>query len=386
MATPFRIAVPEEKLQAILSRVRSYPWFPAPDDEGGAWNRGVNTAYLKAFCAHWLQRYDWRAAEADLNRFPHFRADVEGFGLHVVHVVGEAGGKRPLLITHGWPGSFFEFWEVIEKLAFPSRFAGTSSDAFDLVIPSLPGYGFSDKPARPMGQRRTAALFNALMVRTLGYDRYLAQGGDWGGLVTSWLGLDHAAHVAGIHLNMIGLRPTPASPKTDDERRWLARTQAAMQAEGAYFMEQATKPQTLAMALMDSPVGAAAWILEKFHGWSDLGAAGDLDAVYPKDRLLTNIMLYLATDSIATSVWYYRALFEENGGVGLPAGARVETPTAFANFPGERLYSAPPRSWAERAYAVRRWTDMPSGGHFAAMERPELYIEDVRAFARELGY
>jgi microsomal epoxide hydrolase len=214
----------------------------------------------------------------------------------------------------------------------------------------------------------------------------MAQGGDWGGLVTSWLGLDHAAHLAGIHLNMIGLRPTPATPQTDEERAWLARTQMAMQMEGAYFMQQSTKPQTLAAALMDSPVGTAAWILEKFHGWSDLGPAGDLDAIHSKDRLLTNIMLYLVTDSIATSLWYYRALFEENGGVALPEGRRVETPTALANFPGERLYTAPPRSWAERAYNIRRWTDMSGGGHFAAMERPAEFVADIRAFARDIGY
>jgi len=301
--------------------------------------------------------------------------------LHFVHVVGEAGGARPLLLTHGWPGSHFEFWALIDRLAFPSLHGGDAADAFDVVIPSLPGYGFSGRPSRPIGQRATAALFDTLMTRTLGYRSYLAQGGDWGGLVTSWIGFDHGARCKAIHLNMIGFRPTPAAPQTDAERDWLMRSQIAMQAEGAYFMEQATKPQTLAMALMDSPVGTAAWILEKFHGWSDL-ADGALESVYTKDQLLTNIMIYLVTDSIATSVWYYRALLEENGGVGLPEGKRCETPTAFANFPGEKIYSPPPRSWAERAYNIVRWTDMTSGGHFAAMERPDEFLDDVRAWAR----
>jgi microsomal epoxide hydrolase len=336
-------------------------------------------------CAHWLTRYDWSYWQDRLNAFPQYRADVDGFGLHFLHVAGEAGGRRPLLLAHGWPGSHFEFWGVIEKLAFPSRFGGSSADAFDLVIPSLPGFGFSDKPERPRGQRWTAALFNRLMTDQLGYSRYLAQGGDWGGLIASWLALDHSACV-GAHLNMIGFRPTPAQPADDAEAAWLSRTQAAMQAEGAYFMQQATKPQTLAHALMDSPVGVAGWIFEKFHGWSDLAkGGGDVLKVHDPDHLWTNVMIYLITDSFATSVWYYRGLFEE-GGIQLPPGVRCQKPTGFANFPGERLYQAPPRSWAERAYTIATWTDMPRGGHFAAMEEPDLLISDIRAFARAIGY
>lgn len=380
--TPFTIDIPDAKINHIRARVADFPWFPAPADEGASWMRGVNTAYLQEFCAYWRDQYDWRTAERGLNRHPHFIARIENFDLHFVHVVGEAQGKRPLLISHGWPGSFFEFWGVIEKLAYPSKFGGDARDAFDLIIPSLPGYAFSSKPAQLLGQRATARLFNMLMTQVLGYSSYRAQGGDWGALVTSWLGLDHGESCKAIHLNMIGLRPTPATPQTDEEKAWLSRTQLAMQMEGAYFMQQATKPQTLAMALMDSPVGAAAWILEKFHGWSDL-SDGDLEKVYSKDQLLTNIMLYLVTDSMATGVRYYRALFEENGGVGLPAGARVETPTAFANFPGEKLYAPPPRTWAERAYNVTRWTAMESGGHFAAMERPDAFARDVQAWGRE---
>lgn len=380
---PFTVSAPQAKLEAIRARVASYPWFPAPDDEGESWSRGVNAAALKDLCGYWLDRFDWRAQEAELNRWPQFVADVEGLPLHFVHVVGEAQGRRPLILSHGWPGSHFEFWGVIEKLAFPTRHGGDAADAFDLVIPSLPGYGFSGRPRRPLGQRATARLFDGLMTRVLGYDRYLAQGGDWGSLVSSYLALDAAACV-GCHLNMIGLRPTPADPRSPDETAWLQRTQAAMQLEGAYFLQQASKPQTLAMALMDSPVGTAAWILEKFHGWSDL-PGGRLEAVYTKDQLLTNIMIYLLTDSIATSIWYYRALFEE-GGIALPAGVRVEKPTAFANFRGEKLYAPPPRTWAERAYNVVRWTDMPSGGHFAAMERPDTLVEDVCGFARLIGY
>lgn len=379
--TPFHVDIPQAKIEAILARVRGYLWFDAPDDEQG-WERGINTAWLRDLCRYWVNGYDWRAQEAELNRFPQFMAKVDELDLHFVHVVGEAGGKRPLLITHGWPGSHFEFWGVIEKLAFPSRFGGNSKDAFDLVIPSLPGYGFSARPKKPFGQAATAALFNTLMTRVLGYGSYLAQGGDWGSLVTSYLGLNHGAHCRAIHLNMIGLRPTPATPQNDAESGWLMRQQAAMQLEGAYFMEQATKPQTLAHALMDSPVGTAAWILEKFHGWSDLGDHGDIYRVYSRDQLLTNVMIYLVTDSIATSVWYYRALMEQ-GGAQLPEGKRCETPTAFANFPGEHLIPAPPKSWVERAYNLTRWTDMTAGGHFAAMEKPDAFVADVRAWAAD---
>lgn len=385
---PFSVAVPQSKLDAIAARVRAYPWFPAPDDEGASWSRGVNTAWLRDLCAYWTDHYEWRAHERNLNRFPQFIASIEGLDIHFVHVVGEANGARPLLLSHGWPGSLYEFWGVVEKLAFPSRFGGKPEDAFDLVIPSLPGYGFSGKPARPLGQRATARLFNTLMTDVLGYKSYLAQGGDWGSLVTSALGIDHGVATGGacraIHFNMMPLRPSPPIPQTDEEKTWLAHMGAALQAEGAYFQEQSTKPQTLAHALMDSPVGTAAWILEKFHGWSDLGDHGDIGRVYSKDQLLTNVMIYLVTDSIATSVWYYRARVEE-GGVELQQGQRCETPTAFANFPGERVFSAPPKSWVERACNLVRWTDMPDGGHFAAMEKPDAFVAEIRDWARQIG-
>jgi microsomal epoxide hydrolase len=273
-------------------------------------------------------------------------------------------------------------------LAYPSKHGGKAEDAFDLIIPSLPGYGFSGKPKSPIGQRATAKLWNTLIQDVLGYETYLAQGGDWGGMVTSWLGFDHGAHdgkggCEAIHLNMIGLRPNPATPQNDDELKWLQQAQAGMQMEGSYFMQQATKPQTLAMSLMDSPMGTAAWILEKFHGWSDLDG-DDLYSVYTRDQLITNIMIYLINNAIATSVWYYAAFMGE-GGASLPEGERCETPTGFANFPGEKLYAPPPRSWCNRAYNINHWSDMEKGGHFAAMEVPDLFVSDVRKWARGLS-
>lgn len=376
---PFEVNWSEAQVEAVLGRVRAYPWPPIPEVPDG-WAYGCDAAYLKALCEHWTGAYDWRGAVADLNRFPQFTARVEDFDLHFLHVVGEAKGSRPLIVTHGWPGSHYEFWDAIEKLAFPSRCGGQASDAFDLVIPSLPGFGFSSKPPRPIGQRTTARLFNTLMTEVLGYRTYLAQGGDWGAMVTSWLGRDHGANARAIHLNMLGFRPH-GGPAGEAEIAWAQRQGAMMDVMGAYFRLQASRPQSLAWLGAGNPVGQAAWIAERFHDWSDLSEKS-LDEAYGKDRLLTNIMLYVMTDSFATGAWYYRGLVEE-GGLAFQPGERCETPTAFANFPGEPLYQAPPRSFAERAYNIVRWTDMPRGGHFAAMEEPDLYVDEVRAWAKD---
>ena len=367
-------------VEAVLARVRDYPWPSAPEVPDG-WAYGCDGTFLKRLAAHWTGGYDWRGALADLNRSPQFTATVVDFDLHFLHVVGEAGGRRPLLISHGWPGSHYEFWGVIEKLAWPSRHGGSAADAFDLIIPSLPGFGFSSKPKRPFGQRQTARLFNTLMTQVLGYPTYLAQGGDWGALVTSCLGIDHAASARAIHVNMIGLRPT-GGPKTEEESQWLARSGVAMDMLGAYFRLQASKPQSVAWLGAGNPVGQAAWIVERFYDWSDRREK-PFDQVFTLDQLLTNVMIYVMTGSFTTGAWYYRALME-GGGIALAEGERCETPTAFANFPGETIIPAPPRSWVERAYNITRWTDMPRGGHFAAMEQPDLFVEDVRVWAREV--
>jgi microsomal epoxide hydrolase len=377
---PFEVHWKKSQVKAVLEQVRNYPWPPTPEVPDG-WAYGCDGAYLKDLCGYWAERYDWKAAVEELNRFPQFTARVEDFDIHFLHVVGEAGGKRPLILSHGWPGSHYEFWQSIEKLAFPSRFGGDAADAFDVVIPSLPGFGFSSKPTRPIGQRSTARLFNTLMTQVLGYDTYLAQGGDWGAMVTSWLGRDHGAHARAIHLNMMGFRPS-GGPQGEAEVAWAQKQAAAQEVMGAYFRLQVSKPQSIAWMGAGNPVGQAAWILERFHDWSDLSLKS-MDEVYPRDRLLTNIMIYVMTGSFTTGAWYYRGLVEE-GGLPFAPGERLETPTAFANFPGEPLYAAPPRSFAERAHNIVRWTEMPRGGHFAAMEEPDLFVDEVRAWAREV--
>jgi pimeloyl-ACP methyl ester carboxylesterase len=379
-AKPFKVDWTPAQIETVLDQVRAYPWPVAPEVEDG-WLYGAEDQTLRNLVSHWTDTYDWRAAMDDLNRFPQFTARIEDFDIHFVHVVGEAGGKRPLILSHGWPGSHFEFWASIEKLAFPTRFGGKAEDAFDVIVPSLPGFGFSSKPRRPVGQRLTARLFNSLMVEVLGYDQYLAQGGDWGSVVTSWLGVDHGDHAKAIHINMIGLRPA-GPPQSEAEIAWLTRTAAAGQRLGAYLPLQMSKPQSLAWLGAGNPVGQAAWILERFYDWSDLRTQ-PLIGVYTMDQLLTNIMIYVMTGSFTTGAWYYRGLAEEGGATALES-VRCETPTAFANFPGEALYQSPPRSWAGRAYNISRWSDLDRGGHFAAMECPDLFIEDVRSWAREV--
>src|SRR5579872_1134261 len=379
---PFSVSWSKDAVGAVFDRVRAYPWPPQPEVEDG-WPYGCDGAFLKSLCAHWVDSYDWRGTADLLNRFPQFTARVEDFDLHFVHVVGEAEGKRPLLLSHGWPGSHYEFWDAIEKLAYPTRFGGPKSDAFDLVIPSLPGFGFSSKPKRPIGQRSTARLFNALMTEVLGYDRYLAQGGDWGAVITSWLGFDHAPHARAIHLNMMAFRP-PGGPQGEAEQAWAARAAAAGQMFGAYLQLQMSKPQSVAWLGAGNPVGQAAWIVERFHDWSDLREK-PLEGVYTRDQLLTNVMLYVMTGSFTTGAWYYRGLLEE-GAFAAVQGKRCETPTGFARYLGDTDYTgAPPRSFIERAYNIAYWSEPERGGHFAAMEQPDLFVDDLRAWGRVAG-
>ena len=378
---PFHLNVSEAKLENIRNRVRDFPWedHQMPDD--GGWEYGTNLDYLKAFCQYWLEQYDWRKHEAAINGFSHYIAKVDDIDLHYIYEKGSGPNPKPLIISHGWPGSVVEFLEIIEPLAHPEKFGGSVNDAFDVIAPSLPGFGFSGRPPRPYGPRKMAEIFNTLMTDVLGYKRYLAQGGDWGGAVSSWLGMDHAAACKGIHINIMTMRH-PGDPQGPEEEAWAAQFEEEQIMENGYRTIQATKPQTLSYAMADSPVGVAAWLIEKFNSWSDT-VGDDIESAHSKDALLTNIMVYLVTGTFNSASWIYYGRREEGGRVLSPEGKRCETPTGVALFP-EELLSWPPRSYVERVYNIQHWTEMPRGGHFAALEQPDLLIEDIRAYARAM--
>lgn len=372
----FAIRVPEETLADLRSRL-SRTRFP-DQIPGSAWDYGTDTAYMRELVAYWRTSYDWRKHEAELNRLPHFQTEIDGLPMHFAHVRSKEPDALPLIVTHGWPGSVYEFMQVVGPLTDPAAHGGEAQDAFHLVLPSMPGYGFSGKPAeRGYSVDRVAGVMAKLMAR-LGYARYGAQGGDWGSGVATWLGVLDEERVAGIHLNMVGGGP-PAGMEDPEKGipqweldRWRERS-AWWSKENAYGNIQGTKPLTLAYGLNDSPVGLAAWIVEKFRAWSDCG--GNVEARFSKDQLLTNVMIYWVTETMPSAVrLYYESRRNQ------PERPRVETPTAVAVFPGEIFFS--PRKWVETRYNVRQWTEMPRGGHFAAMEEPDLFVADVRKFFR----
>ncbi|OJH38631.1 epoxide hydrolase family protein [Cystobacter ferrugineus] len=373
---PFRIDVPQAVLTDLHRRLDATR-FPEPLP-GAPWERGADVSYIRELCSHWRHQYDWRRHEAELNRFPQFLCEVDGVDLHFWHVQGKGPSPMPLLLTHGWPGSIYEFHHLIGSLTDPAAHGGDARDAFDVVIPALPGYGFSGKPREPgWNAARVAAAFDRLMVEHLGYSRYGAQGGDWGGLVTTALGVEHAEHLVGIHLNLALAGPPPGEEQGELAQAYGQKMAAIMAAETGYFQVQSTKPMSLAIAQSDSPAGLAAWIIEKFQTWSDCG--GQLERVLSKDWLLTNLMFYWVTNSAASAA----NLYYETHGVGRADSSRpVRVPTAVAVFPKE--IPLPPRRWLEARYNLRRYSEMAQGGHFAAVDAPDLFLADVRAFFREL--
>jgi microsomal epoxide hydrolase len=359
---PFTIAVPEPVLDNIVSRLRTSVVGYAPADDAD-WRYGTDARYLAEVLDYWRDVYDWRAAERALNEWPHFTAHIDDATVHFIHVRASTPGRQlPLILTHGWPGSFIEFLEVIPLLV---------EQGFDVVVPSLPGYGFSSRPSVPTTPRRIAALWRRLMVDELGYKRFGAQGGDWGSSVSSWLGCDHPDVVAAIHLNLFD-GPPPSGEDDEATVDWRARRVDVFNRESGYAHEHRSKPQTIGLALADSPVGFASWVLEKFYTWGDTN--GDIESRFSKDQLLTNIMIYLVNDAVQSAIWLYRSLITESRD-----DMRVDLPTGLAVFPAE--FSLPaPRSCAARKYNIQRWTTMASGGHFAAMEEPRAFAADVAAF------
>jgi pimeloyl-ACP methyl ester carboxylesterase len=395
---PFEVQIGEEILDDLRARLSRTRW---PDEIADAgWDYGTNLAYMRELVGYWQGIFDWREQEERLNRLAHFRAEVSGFGVHFIHERGKGPDPMPLMLTHGWPSTFFEFSKIIPLLTDPERHGGEAVDAFDVVVPSLPGYGFSDRPIERDFSRRIPELWVRLM-EELGYPRFAAHGVDVGASVANLVGLWYPNSVIGIHVTY------PAEPYTgpgarelsERERELLEGRPRGQEAEGGYTHIQRTKPQTLSYALDDSPAGLAAWIVEKFRAWSDCD--GDVERRFSKEELLTNLTIYWATETIGSSFRIYRdwALGAESnpyaweGREEVPRGVaskplardeRIEVPSAVALFPADPP-AGMPREWAERSYSdLRRFSRMPKGGHFPAMEEPELLVEDIRSFLRPL--
>ena len=379
MIKPFNISVSDSALDQIYIKVKNYPWHEMPND--GDWKYGTNLDYMKEISKYWVNEFDWRKHEAEINKYSNFITKVDDIDIHFIQEKGSGSNPMPLLISHGWPGSIVEFLDIIEKLAHPERFGGKKEDAFDVIAPSLPGYGFSGRPTRPMGPRKMADIFNKLMTKNLGYKNYLSQGGDWGATISNWLGYDHSKTCSAIHINCLTMRH-PDGPQTKEEKDWETKFVKDQIMQDGYRTQQATKPQTLSYGMMDSPVGVAAWIIEKFYFWSDI-KNNDIESVYSKDTLLANIMVYIVTKTFNTATWIYYGRREEGGRFFPKDFRRIETPTAVALFPAE-MSAWPPRSYVDRMFNIKRWTKMSKGGHFAALEQPDLLVDDIRAFARTL--
>ena len=374
---PFKIEIAEEVLGDLrerLSRTRLAPPSPlAP------WEQGTDAEALADLLKSWQHAYDWRDHEAILNGFDQFQVPMETGQVHFIHQRSTHPNARPLLIVHGWPGGVYEFYKLIPMLTQPEKFGGSAEQAFHVIAPSLPGYGFSDAPQEPgWSPRRVAGLFHQLMTEQLGYSDYIVQGGDWGAVVASWVAHDHSC--AGLHLNMVGLRPhlDETVQLTEEESAFLRETRRSMQQDMAYQAIQGTRPQSLGYGLQDSPAGLAGWLLEKYRAWSD--CSGKWDGSISRDEILTLLTLYWVTGTITSSMRLYYEY--RKGDESLTAGQRVACPTGFASFPGE-IYR-PPRSWVERAYNVVQWADMPSGGHFAALERPKELAAELGKFKKKI--
>jgi microsomal epoxide hydrolase len=381
MITDFNVNFTEKEISPIYQKIKDYPWNSIPDLEG--WEHGTNKTYLKELCDYWINEFDWQKHQVEINKFQNFISNVDGIDIHFIKEKGTSPNSKPLLLMHGWPGSVIEFLHIIEKLAHPEKFGGNEKDSFDVIIPSLPGFGFSGKPNKPMGPRKMAEILNKLMIENLGYKDYMAQGGDWGATIANWIGYDHSKFCKAIHINCLTMRH-PNGPQSDEEKNWQIKFDKDQVMQDGYRTQQATKPQSLSYGMMDSPVGIAAWIIEKMYSWSDL-KDNKLESVYSKDTLLANIMVYILTKTFDTASWIYFGRREEGGRFFPKDFKRIEIPTGAAIFPAE-MSEWPPRSYVERIFNIKQWTNMPSGGHFAALEKPDLLVNDIRKFSRSLRF
>ena len=369
---PFRIEIADDQLVDLRRRLGATRW---PDAETpNDWTQGVPLAYMRDVCAYWANKYDWRATEKRLNAFPQFITNIDGLDIHFLHVRSKHANALPLVMTHGWPGSIVEFHKVIAPLSDPTAHGGDATDAFHVICPSLPGYGFSGKPTSTgWGVGKIAGAWDTLMTR-LGYQRYVAQGGDWGSGVATAIGMQNRGHCIGLHLNMPNAGATKESlaNPTEREKRALEGARFYQQWDSGYSKQQATRPQTLGYGLADSPVGQAAWILEKFWAWTDCN--GHPENALTRDELLDNVMLYWLTGSGASSARLYWESFGKGGG---GADDGVVLPTGCSIFPKEIVPT--PRSWAQARYKnIVYWNELERGGHFAAFEQPALFIDELR--------
>lgn len=378
-AERFQIRVSEEVLADLDYRLKSVRW-PVPL-EGSGWETGTNPVYLQSLIAYWRDHFDWRAQEAKLNRFAHYRSNIDGTDIHFIHERGKGPNPLPIVLTHGWPDSFFRYHKIIPMLTDPASYGGNPEDSFDVIVPSLPGFGFSGYPENAgINNSHIAALWAKLMTEELGYTAFAAAGGDIGSGVTRYLAASRPELLVGIHLTDIGiirslLNPGAETELTAEERQYQQNARDWIAREGAYMSIQSTKPRTLAYGLSDSPAGLAGWLIEKFHAWSD--CKGDLRHSFSEDELLTNIMIYWVTNTIGSATQIYH----ENSS-SLPPLGPIGVPTGLAMFPADILL--PPKEWAQRNLNITRWTEMPRGGHFTAWEAPEPLAEDIRAFFRPL--
>jgi len=380
---PFVAQTAPAVIEDLRARLRATRWPDAPQDAG--WSLGTDVGYLRELVGYWAEEFDWPAQEAALAQLPRFRVPLGGLGIHFVHAraaaptgrAGSAGPVLPLVLSHGWPDSFWRYAKVIPLLTDPGAHGADPADAFDVVVPDMPGYGYSDRPAGPVLNSIDVAGLWAELMRVLGYERFGAAGGDIGSHVSRYLGLDYPDRVVAVHRTDAGPPVFTGDPAdlTPEERAWMETMAAWGAAEGAYSAMHRTKPQTAAVGLTDSPAGLAAWIVEKLRAWSDCD--GDVERSFTKDEILTNVTIYWLTGTIGSSMRMYRA----NSAIPPAQHARrVEVPSGFSLFPGD--IGRPPRAWLERTSNLVRMTELPRGGHFAPFEEPELYAEELRAFFR----
>jgi pimeloyl-ACP methyl ester carboxylesterase len=382
---PFRIDIAQQILSDLQQRLKNSRW--TSQIAGTGWNAGTDVEYLQELAAYWQRDFDWRQQERSLNQFSHFKTSVHGAGIHFIHQRGKGPAPFPLILTHGYPDSFYRFLKLIPMLTDPLSHGGRAEDAFDVVVPDLPGYGFSDKPAKHGSIFQVNDLWASLMTDKLGYPKFGAHGGDWGSTVTEQLARSHPGSVVAIHLTDVPfghlMQKKPGDPSAA-EKKFFEHNDKWLPTEGGYAAIQASRPQSLAHGLNDSPAGLAAWIVEKFRAWSDCG--GNVETRFTKDELLTQIMIYWTTESIGTSFLPYYDYANAGAMKWIQEGVKnwigsSKVPAAFAIFPKD--ISHPPREWAERFFNVQRWTEMPRGGHFAAMEEPAKLAEDIRAWFRQ---